>query len=89
MNPDSSTSPRRRLQALLAVPESQRTDAQWDEINDLEIQLAPGNRQDAGERPGRRDGAAKSRPPERTADVQRKKRPMKKFRKKPPEKKAQ
>lgn len=36
--------PRRRLRELLAVPERDRTDAQWDEINELEIQLAPGNR---------------------------------------------
>ena len=37
-------SPRVRLQALLAVPDRQRTDEQWDEINELEILLAPGNR---------------------------------------------
>ncbi|MEW5789553.1 MAG: hypothetical protein AB1899_17040 [Pseudomonadota bacterium] len=38
--------PRRRLQQLLAIPDSQRTEAQWDEINELEITLAPGNRVD-------------------------------------------
>jgi hypothetical protein len=37
-------SPRLRLQALLAVPDAQRSEAQWDEINELEIMLAPGNR---------------------------------------------
>ena len=36
--------PRRRLRELLAVPERERTDAQWDEIVTLEIQLAPGNK---------------------------------------------
>lgn len=36
--------PRRRLRELLAIPERDRTDAEWDEINELEIQLAPGNR---------------------------------------------
>jgi hypothetical protein len=36
--------PRRRLRELLAVPERDRTDAQWDEIVELEIQTAPGNR---------------------------------------------
>jgi len=36
--------PRRRLRELLAVPEHERTDAQWDEINVLEIQFAPGNK---------------------------------------------
>jgi hypothetical protein len=35
---------RRRLKELLAVPEAQRTDPQWDEIIELEVQLAPGNR---------------------------------------------
>lgn len=36
--------PRRRLRELLSVPERDRTDEQWDEIVELEIQLAPGNR---------------------------------------------
>ena len=36
--------PRRRLRDLLSIPERDRTDAQWDEIIELEIQLAPGNR---------------------------------------------
>ena len=35
---------RRRLRELLSVPERDRTDAQWDEIIELEVQLAPGNR---------------------------------------------
>jgi hypothetical protein len=37
-------SPRARLQQLLAVPERDRTDEQWDELNELEIMLASGNR---------------------------------------------
>lgn len=36
--------PRRRLRELLSIPEGQRTDPQWDEIIELEVQLAPGNR---------------------------------------------
>lgn len=36
--------PRSRLKELLAIHEYDRTDAQWDEIVELEIQLAPGNR---------------------------------------------
>jgi hypothetical protein len=36
--------PRRRLRELLSVPERDRSDAQWDEIVELEIQMAPGNR---------------------------------------------
>ena len=53
--------PRRRLRELLATPERERTDAVWDEIIALEIELAPGNRAtspqaDVGRRqePGRR-----------------------------------
>lgn len=44
--------PRRRLRELLSIPERDRTDAQWDEINELEIQLAPGNRAVPGAPPG-------------------------------------
>ena len=56
-----SQDPRRRLRELLAIPDRERTDALWDEIIGLEIQLAPGNRApstpaDPGRRrePGRR-----------------------------------
>ncbi len=38
--PDS----RQRLRQLLAIPERDRTDANWDELVELEIQTAPGNR---------------------------------------------
>lgn len=37
-------SPRARLQELLAIPDRNRTDAEWDELNELEIALASGNR---------------------------------------------
>lgn len=47
--------PRRRLQELLAIPERQRTDEQWDEINELEIKLASANRDDAPDPSARRD----------------------------------
>jgi hypothetical protein len=47
MDEPQPTSPPARLQALLAIPERQRTDAQWDELNELEIMLAAGNRQGA------------------------------------------
>ena len=43
-NEPQPISPRARLQALLSIPERQRTDAEWDEINELEITLAAGNR---------------------------------------------
>ncbi|MGE0876696.1 MAG: hypothetical protein AB7O31_18675 [Burkholderiales bacterium] len=41
--------PRRRLRELLAIPERERSDAVWDEIIDLEIELAPGNRAPIGQ----------------------------------------
>lgn len=39
--------PRRRLRELLAIAERERSDAVWDEIIALEIELAPGNRANA------------------------------------------
>lgn len=36
--------PRRRLRELLSIPDRDRSDAEWDELNELEIQMAPGNR---------------------------------------------
>jgi hypothetical protein len=41
---------RRRLRELLAVPERDRTDAQWDELIEIEVRLAPGNRLEAPRR---------------------------------------
>ena len=52
MNDPQPTSPRARLQALQAIPERQRTDAEWDELNELEIMLASSNREGAPQ-PGR------------------------------------
>jgi len=63
--------PRRRLRELLAIPDHQRTDAIWDEIIELEICLAPGNRiqgsPGAQQEPGRRQqspGQGQGRRPE-------------------------
>ena len=61
MNTSQPPSPRRRLQELLAIPDSQRTEEQWDELNELEIKLAPGNREassDNGGGGGREGGGA-------------------------------
>lgn len=52
MNDPKPVSPRHRMQELLAVPERERTDAQWDELHELEIMLAPVNR---GGRPTEQD----------------------------------
>ena len=57
--PPPPPDPRRRLRELLSVPERDRTDAQWDEIIELEIQLAPGNR--IGPAPGGGGGGGNSR----------------------------
>ena len=43
---------RRRLRDLLSIPERDRSDEQWDEIIELEIQLAPGNRISGSENVG-------------------------------------
>lgn len=52
MSESSAQDPRRRLRELLSIPERDRTDAQWDEIIEIEITLAPGNRE--SDRPGER-----------------------------------
>lgn len=55
MNKPQSTSPRARLQQLQAIPERQRTDEEWDELNELEIMFAAGNRDTGGHRDGGHD----------------------------------
>lgn len=82
--------PRRRLRELLAIPDHQRTDAIWDEIIELEICLAPGNRIQPGGQPepGRRQGQGagqgQSRRPEqaRRPDAMPGNKPAKRFFKK-------
>jgi hypothetical protein len=84
--------PRRRLRELLAIPDHQRTDAIWDEIIELEICLAPGNRvqgpQGGQQEPGRRQqgpGQGQGRRPEqpRRPDSTPGAKPSKRFFKKP------
>jgi hypothetical protein len=43
MNDGQPTSPRRRMQELLAIPDNRKTEEEWDELNELEISLAPVN----------------------------------------------
>lgn len=50
--PSPGLDSRRRLRELLSVPERDRTDEVWDEIIELEIQLAPGNRVSGNEHQG-------------------------------------
>jgi hypothetical protein len=55
MHEPQPMSPRARLQELLAIPESKRTDAQWDEIHELEIKLSSANRAPTPEQGARRN----------------------------------
>jgi len=85
INEPQPISPRQRLQELLAVPESQRTDAQWDEINELEIKLASTNRQDAPQQQGgRRHNAPIAAGHPRPGGGQQGKKPFRKFHKRRP-----
>jgi hypothetical protein len=56
-------SPHRRRQALLSIPDKERTEAQWDELNELEIGLASGNRPGTGARAAPRDSSVIASPP--------------------------
>jgi hypothetical protein len=56
--PQPTMSPRARLQELLAIPERERTDAQWDEINELEIKRSSANRKESLDRETRRNTPA-------------------------------
>jgi hypothetical protein len=83
MNDPQPVSPRRRLQELLAVPERQRTDEQWDELIELEIMLAPGNREGAPDPNQRRNGVMQGGQPKPGGNPQGKK-PPRRFHKRPP-----
>jgi hypothetical protein len=58
MNAPQPMSPRARLQELLAISESRRTDAQWDEIHELEVKLSSANRAQPSDHGARRDTPA-------------------------------
>ncbi len=93
MNDQQPISPRRRQQELLAIPERQRTDAEWDELNELEITLASVNRVEAREPNVRRSPSASNDRPKSgdrpqndrpQGDRPQGKRPARKFHKRPP-----
>jgi hypothetical protein len=92
MNEPQAIPPRRRLQALLAIPERQRTDEQWDEINELEISLTSANRETSPEQGNRQNTAAPAsqpRPNNTGANTgARDKKPFKRTRKRPSKPKA-
>ena len=83
MNEPQGMSPRQRLRALLSIPEKERTEAQWEELNELEIQLASGNRQETAGHAASRDSSMTGGPPKPGPGTQIRK-PLKKFHKRPP-----
>jgi len=98
-NPDqdqapSPVSPRQRMKELQAIPERQRTDAEWDELNELEIMLASGNREGAPDPSARRDmkplssqggqGQGQGGQPKPGNGGGRGRKPQRKFHKRPP-----
>ena len=85
MNERKSMSSHPRLQELLAIPERQRTDAQWDELNELEIALASVNLAETHE-PNVRRNAPVSADQQKPRGGAQGKKPFKKFRKRPPPK---
>ena len=84
MDEPQPISPRARMQALLAIPERQRTDAQWDELNELEIMLAAGNRQGAPEQNVRWNSTAPGGHPNPGGRPHQGKRQARKFQQRPP-----
>ena len=67
------------------MPERQRTDAQWDELIELEIMLAPGNREGAPDPGHRRNGAPPTGHPKPGGNPQGQgKKPSRRFHKRPP-----
>jgi hypothetical protein len=72
-----------RLKELLAIPERKRTDAEWAEINELEITLTPINRAAAHEQAPRRGDAPNHALP-KSRDAPHLKQALKKPRKRPP-----
>lgn len=84
MNEQQPKPPRQRLQELLAIPERQRTDAQWDEINELEITLASVNRAESRGQNPRQNAAPPPNRPNKPSGGEQGKKPFKKFQKRPP-----
>jgi len=73
------------MQALLAIPERQRTDAEWDELNELEIKLAAGNREGAPQQNPRGNAPAPGGGQPRPGGGQNQgRRPQRRFHQRPP-----
>jgi hypothetical protein len=63
-NPEKAPTrdPNARLRELLAIPERQRTDAQWDEIIEIEISQGPKKPSGNSASPGAQDGKRQQQP---------------------------
>jgi len=53
---------RTRMKELLAIPDRERTDAQWDELNELEIMMAVSNRHLSSQSPQQKGNGQNGRP---------------------------
>lgn len=84
MNEQQPTSPRQRLKELQSIPERQRTDAEWDELNELEIALASVNRTESREPGPRRNTPPPAANQPKPGGSAAGKRPARKFQKRPP-----
>jgi hypothetical protein len=84
VNESPPDSPRARLQALLAIPERQRTDAEWDELNLLEITLASANREGAPQQNPRGNAPSPGGHPRPGGGQHQGKRPQRRFHQRPP-----
>ena len=84
MNESQPISPRARLQALLAIPDRQRTDAEWDELNELEIMLATGNREGVPQQNARGNAPAPGGDSRPGGGQHQGRRPQRKFHQRPP-----
>jgi len=60
--------PNARLRELLAIPERQRTDAQWDEIIEIEISQGPKKPSGNSPRSDSQDGKRPQQQPKRPAN---------------------
>ncbi len=84
MNEQQPISPRRRLQELLAIPERQRTDAQWDELNEIEITLASTNRVETQGQGGARQNSPPLPKHPKPSGGEQVRKPARKFGRRPP-----
>jgi hypothetical protein len=86
--PTQTSSPQQRLRELLAIPDNQKTEAQWDELIELEIALAQGGRpinmgNGGSKSQGQAQQARKQNAKPQAGGGGQPKKPLRKFRKRP------